>query len=506
MEPAFKSSRGLEVRDITKSYGRHAVLQGVSFTVAAGETAAILGENGAGKSTLAKILAGASKADSGTVLVDGQVVSVSSPREALGEGIGFIPQELLYVPRLTVAENICLGRWPSRGFLTSPRAIRHLAARDCERVGLDLDLSAEMVSLPIAQQQMVEIVKAFARRSRVIVLDEPTAALSAHDSELLLSQMARLAKTGTAILYISHRIDEVFRACDSVHILRNGVQVQSSAVADCTPREVIDAMLGRVVEEVDSVARAIGTPGPLALTVRKMSKQTNPKVRNVDLDLRRGEVLGLYGVRGSGAEGVAEILGGLHPDATMVATVGETSITQMRSPRAARLLDIAHVPAERKSQGLVLSTPVGQAMTLLVLKRLSRLRIVRGRAERSLAARLADQVLLRSRTLGQPVGDLSGGNQQKAMLASRLATEPDILVLQEPSRGVDVGARLEIHRLIRAQADGGAAVLVVSSDIEEIAILSDRVLVVNEGAIVAEVNQPSLASQPQILEAAGGFV
>ena len=496
----------LRVQDVSKSYGAHQALCGVNFSIRAGETAALLGENGAGKSTLARILTGAQRADGGHIAVDGRPVTLTSPRKALEEGIAFIPQELLYVPRLTVAENICLGRWPTRNSWTSANAMRRQAANDCTQVGLELDLWAEMASLSIAQQQMVEIVKAFARRARAVVLDEQTAALSADDSDLLLRQMARLAKTGAAILYISHRIDEVFRACDTVHVIRNGVVVHSAPVTQTTPREVIVAMLGRMSEDVDDVARSSKAPGPVALRVRRMSKASTPPLHDIAFDVRRGEIVGVYGVRGSGAESVAEILGGLHKNAVLNATVSGTQTTRIPTPRSAKRLKIAHVPAERKSQGLVLSMAVRSTMTLLVLGQLSRMLFIQNRRERVLSRQLADDVLLRARTLSQPVGDLSGGNQQKALLASRLATKLEILVLHEPTRGVDVGARLEVHRLIRAQADKGTAVLLVSSDIEEIAILSDRVLVVAEGAIAAEFATPSLAVQHQILEAAGGFV
>lgn len=494
----------LTVDGLTKRYGRHPVLEGVGFTLAAGEAAALLGENGAGKSTLAKILAGAVRPDQGTISVGGEDVRFGTPREALTRGIAFIPQELVYVSDLTVAENIVLGRWPKRYGLTSQTLIRRKAETEARRFGFELPLGSRMSALSLAQQQMVEILKAVARQSRIILLDEPTAALNSEDSERLLTLMTGLAREGVGVIYISHRLDEVFRACKTVHVLRNGELVHSSPVSATTPSQIIEQMLGRRAEEA-SVPKSASRPSRAVLELRGWHRTSAPKLRDVALSVHEGEIVGLYGVQGAGAETIAETLGGLHPD-----VVGETLVTgralrPLRNPLNARRAGIGYVPAERKSQGLVLTLPVQQSLSLLVMRHLSRLGIISRRRERATARRLAEEVKLRAQSLNQTVGELSGGNQQKVLVGSRLAAESKVLVLQEPSRGVDVGARLEIHRLVRRMADHGTGTLLVTSDIEEAVILSDRLLILRAGAIVHQIKGPTLNSQQEALRAAGGL-
>jgi ribose transport system ATP-binding protein len=493
----------LAVEGLVKQYGRQRVLEGISFTLRQGEVAALLGENGAGKSTLAKVLAGALSPDEGSIAVDGLPVTLSSPRSAMLHGISFMPQELIYVPRLTVAENICLGRLPGRLGTTSPRAIRRRAQEEARAFELDLPLDRDMDSLPLAQQQQVEILKALARRSRILLLDEPTAALSSADSEQLLQLTGTLAARGVAVLYISHRLDEVFRACDTAHVLRNGRLVTSTPVAATTPREVIEEMLGRPPEEGDFSSEQRPASRPV-LELSGWNRTRTPVLEDVSLTVGEGEIVGLYGVRGSGAETVAEALAGLHDDVTGQTVVDGRPLKRIANPIAARRAGIAYVPADRKSQGLVMIMPIVSSLSLAVLRSLTRLGVVRRRQERSLANRVAEQVQLRARSVAQPVGELSGGNQQKVLVGSRLATKPKVLVLQEPTRGVDVGARLELHRLLRALADEGTGQLLVTSDIEEAVGLSDRLLIVRDGRVVHEIAQPTLASQSEALHAAGG--
>jgi ribose transport system ATP-binding protein len=493
----------LSVEGLAKQYGRQRVLEGVSFSLRQGEVAALLGENGAGKSTLAKILAGAIQPDEGTVAVEGRPVAFTSPRSALLEGISFMPQELIYVPRLTVAENVCLGRLPGRLGGTSPRAIRRRAREEARAFDLDLPMDRAMDSLPLAQQQQVEILKALARRSRILLLDEPTAALSSQDSEQLLQLTTTLAARGVAVLYISHRLDEVFRVCETAHVLRNGRLVRSAPVAATSPREVIELMLGRPPEEVEFSGAQREQTQPV-LELEGWSREQRPELHDVSLTVGRGEIVGLYGVRGSGAETVAETLGGLHDDVAGRTAVAGRSLKRIASPIDARRAGIAYVPADRKSQGLVLIMPILQSLSLPVLRTLTRWGVIRRGRERAAARRLAEQVQLRARSVNQPVGELSGGNQQKVLVGSRLAARPTVLVLQEPTRGVDVGARLELHRLLRGLADEGTGQLLVTSDIEEAVGLSDRLLIVRDGRIVHEIHRPTHASQLEALHAAGG--
>ncbi len=496
----------LSIDAVTKRYGAHVVLAAVSLDLQAGETAALLGENGAGKSTLAKVLAGAVRPDGGTLRIDGEEVRFGTPREALTHGIGFIPQELIYAPNLSVAENIVLGRWPRRAGVTSSTWVRRLAAREAAEYGFDLPLGRPMSSISLAQQQRVEILKAVARRSRIVVLDEPTAALNSSDSEQLLTLMTGLAANGVGVIYISHRLDEVFRACWSVHVLRNGALVHSSAISDTTPSRIIAQMLGR-----DAVATA--PPGPAVerhtepvLRIGEWSRSAQPVLDDVSLEVSPGEIVGLYGVQGAGAETVAETLGGLHPDVRGRTKIDGREVASIRSPFRSRRLGVSYVPADRKSQGLILLLTTQRSLSLLVQRSLSRLGVVSARRERSMALRLAQQVRLRARGVRQPVGELSGGNQQKVLMGSRLAQGARLLVLHEPTRGVDVGARQELHRLVRKVADDGAAILLVSSDIEEAVLLSDRLHVMRGGRIVHEIARPTLESQPEALHAAGGLV
>lgn len=493
----------LAIAEIGKSYGRNRVLDGVSFEVFPGETAALLGENGAGKSTLAKIIAGAIPPDEGDLRIAGQATGFSSPRDALERGVAFIPQELVYVPRLTVAENIRLGRTTGRWGMTSPAAILRQARRDAAELGFDLPLSASMDSISLVQQQLVEILKAFARNSRVVLLDEPTAALEADDSEHLLGLTRQLADRGVAIVYISHRIDEVFRSCDSVHVLRGGTLVRSGPIAATTPREVIFSMLGRPADEVTVPKRRDSNTGE-ALVLRNWNRQTSPAISDISLSVEKGEILGLYGVRGAGAETVAETLGGLHADVTGETEVLGQQVASITSPIQAQRSGIAYVPADRKSQGLVLLNTIVHALSLPNLSSITRWGWIRSATERRTAKELAERVRVRSQSLNQRVGELSGGNQQKVLLGSRLATNAKVLVLQEPTRGVDVGARLEIHRLLRELADQGTAELLVTSDIEEAVILSDRLLIIRQGRIVHEIINPTLDSQAEALQQAGG--
>ncbi len=494
----------LSLRSLSKSYGQNTVLRDISFDVHAGEVVALLGENGAGKSTLAKIIAGAHPRSGGEILLAGERINPASPRDAIEAGITFIPQELVYVPELTVAENIMLGRAPARFGFISPRQMLRQAKAEAEAVGFELPLRQRMGSIPLMQQQLVEILKAISRGPKVIVLDEPTAALEAEDSARLMTLTRTLAERGAALIYISHRLDEVFAHCDSIRVLREGHLVLSGRTADLERSQVIGAMLGRSVE-TRTPAPASTSDAPIAVEAHGWSRDRFPQLDEISVDIHEGEIVGLYGLRGAGAETFAESLAGLHPDATGTLEIrGLTADT--RTPFRAKRSGISHLPAERKSQGLVPENTVIQAMSLPSLTLMSRFGWVSRRGERAHAKSIAARTLLRARSLSMRVADLSGGNQQKVLLGSRLTSTATLLVLQEPTRGVDIGARAEIHDLLRELAASGLPQLLVTSDIEEAVSVCDRLLIIRAGRIVHEISNPTTASQSEAIEHAAGGV
>ena len=493
----------LEIDGLQKSYGPNVVLRDVSLTVMPGEMTALLGENGAGKSTLARAIAGSAQPDAGVIRIDGRQVNLATPRDAIESGVAFVPQELSYLADLTVAENIVLGRVPTKFGVTSRQAILRQAADEAEQVGFDLPLSRRMGDVSMMQQQLVEVLKAFSARPRLIILDEPTAALEAEDSLKLLRLTEQLARRGVALIYISHRLDEVFAHCDTLHVLRGGELVLSGSTKDVPRAAAVEAMLDRTVE--DREERRDGTPGEtIVLQASGFTKAHHPLLHDVSLSVRAGEILGLYGLRGAGAETMAEAIVGLHPETDgEVVLAGRT--TRIKTPRDAARAGIRHLPADRKSQGIVPDSSITQMLSLPVLRQMSRLGVMQRTRERLRATDLARRTHLRSTSLSQPVTSLSGGNQQKVLLASRLTDGVEVLVLQEPTRGVDVGARDEIHELLKSLAASGTTQIVVSSDIDEAVTLCDRLLIFREGRVVHEISNPTRASQAEALTHAGGL-
>lgn len=492
----------LEAEGLSKSYGGNAVLQGVNLEVRAGEAVAIAGENGAGKSTLAKIITGVLRPDAGELRLEGRRLSLKSPTDALRQGIALIPQELAYVPDLTVAENLLLNRLPRKGWFTSQRGIHATAEAEVARFGLDVDVRKRMSDLRLAEQQMVEILKALIRRSQLIVLDEPTASLSGHESRELFQVLHRLKGEGNAFLYISHRLDEIRTICERVVVLRNGQLVHTADTSATSHELLIEKMLGSSTTR-RSANRKYVPAGKPVLSLHDWRHDGQPRLEGIDLEVREGEVIGLYGVRGSGAELVAEGLAGRAPQVRGRITLDGQAVPLFTSPRASQAQGIGYVPAERKREGLVLSLSIQGNVPLLVRKEVARLGFVRPSLEHRLATKWMERLKVRAQSTAQHVGELSGGNQQKVLLASRLAARPRLLVLQEPTRGVDVGARVEIHRLLRDFAADGMTLLVVTSDVEEAVDLTDRLLVIRDGSIVNELTGER-KTQSAVLQAAAG--
>jgi ABC-type sugar transport system ATPase subunit len=475
----------LETVRLSKNYGFYRALSEFDFTLDSGESVAVIGENGAGKSTLAKILAGVIRPDEGELRLDGNPVAFDSPRAALQAGIAFIPQELAYVPALTVGENILLGRLPLRYGFVRRRTIIERAEAEAKRFGLTVEVGRPMNRLRLAERQIVEIIKALARRARVLVLDEPTAALSDDESRNLFAVLKRLAADGVGIAYISHRMDEVKRFSDRVDVIRNGVLVASLPSATTMPEELITHMLGQAAETIEPVARRTMS-GATALEITDWRMDGEQRLDGVSFAVGAGEVVGLFGIRGCGSDLIAEGLGGRHRTIRGELTIEGRRLRIYSSPRRARRLKLGYVPPERKADGLILPMSIRDNLNLLVLANVSHFGVLNARLARDFARALARKFDTRYRHLRQPVSQLSGGNQQKVMLASRLAPNPRILVLHEPTRGVDVGARLEIHKLLRDIAAEGTGILLVTVDVEEAVNVSDRLLVMRDGAIVGE--------------------
>jgi ribose transport system ATP-binding protein len=488
---------------ISKRYGPELALKNVDLTVGRGEIVAVIGENGAGKSTLSKVLSGAIRSDTGELRLDDELLHVTSPRDALRAGIAYIPQELAYLPNLTVAENLLVGRWPSRLGFTNKVAVRRAATRLADRFGIQLDVHKPIVEMALAERQLVEILKALARNAKVLTLDEPTASLTSEEAMNLFRVLRNLAAAGVAIIFISHRLDEIFEIADRIVVLRNGAVVAATAAAETTPLQLIDYMLGTEAASADRTLGSRSTGEEPVLSVQGWSRPGWPRITDLSLELRKGEVLGLFGQRGSGADLVADGLGGRVSGFRGLTIVHGRPQGTFASPRRAREAGIAYVPPERKRDGLLMNRSIQENLSLLEMRDFSRLGFMNGLAERKMAERWRDILQIRCRSVGQPISSLSGGNQQKVLLGSRLVSRPGLLVLNEPTRGVDVGTRAQIHRYLKDEARRGTAVLWVTSDVEEVVLVSDRILVMRDGRLVGELTGSSISQARALALAAG---
>ena len=472
----------VEGRNIVKRFGGTQAVDDVSISVARGEVHGLVGENGAGKSTLMRVLAGVLAPTQGEVLIEGQPLEPGDTRAALVAGVSLVHQELSLVPEMTVAENILLSSTPTRAGVIDGRTQRRIAGEALAEIGVSVDLDEPISRLSVAMRQFVEIARAIARKPQVLILDEPTATLTPAETDHLLATLKRLARTDLAILYISHRIPEIFALCDRVTVLRDGKLVICDGIGNYTPDSMVKHMVGRELQ-LDMANRRIDPElGEVVLSARGLQA---PSVDGVDLDVRAGEIVGLGGLVGAGRTEIVRAMIGADPRSG-----GETTVTldgrqrRIGSYRAAVNAGIAYIPEERRSDGLALTMSVSDNIALPNRAQLSRTFILQRRRIAEFARSLAETVNLRPPEVKREAGQFSGGNQQKVVLAKWLGRRPDVIVLDEPTRGVDVGAKAEIHRLIRELADDGAAVLVVSSDLPELLELSDTIHVVRDGRIV----------------------
>jgi rhamnose transport system ATP-binding protein len=494
----------LSLRHAAKGFGAVQALTDASIDLYPGEAHALVGENGAGKSTLVKILAGVHQPDSGTLEIGGQPVTLPGPAAAQAEGIAVIYQEPALFPDLTVAENMFIGRQPLRsGRRIDHRAMRDEAARIFTELGVPLDPARIARGLSIADQQITEIGKALSLDARIIVMDEPTAALSAAEVDRLFAVVTALREAGKAVLFISHRLEEVFAICQRVTVMRDGALVLSQELGDLTADDLVRAMVGRELAgwHADATGHADATPDtPPVLTVKRLTREG--VFTDVSLTVAGGEIVALAGLVGSGRSEVARAVFGIDRYDAGSVTVRTTSLRK-GSPAAAMSAGVGFVPEDRRQQGLVMEMSVQQNVALASLGSLRRGGLIRTGAEHTLAADWADRLKIKYGRLTDPVVMLSGGNQQKVVLAKWLARKPSLLIVDEPTRGIDVATKAEVHQLLTDLAASGVAILMISSELPEVLRVSDRILVMREGRLVAEYPGDG-ATEEQIMAAATG--
>ncbi len=481
------SGTAVRFEGVTKRFPGVQALDDVTLTVAAGSCHALCGENGAGKSTLGKILAGVYRPDAGHVFIDDREVNFAGPRDAFAAGVGIVHQELAFCENLSVAENLCLGALPVSRGLVDRRAVVRRAREMLASIGADLDVTRRLGELPIAQQQMVQIAVAVGGGARIIVFDEPTSSLSQVEAERLYALIDDLKSRDVTCIYVSHRMAEVYRLCDTISVLRDGRHVATKPTPELSEPDLVHLMIGR------PVAVYFGRHGDDATTsiperkelLRVEHLSSAGRFDDVSFSVRAGEVVGLAGLVGAGRSDVAEtIFGARARSAGRVTLDGQDA--NVSDPAGAIRLGIALVPEDRKRQGLVLSESARRNTTLPLLERLSRFTWLKQTEERALVERHFHMLRVRAPDIDAPVAGLSGGNQQKIVLARWLAANARVLMLDEPTRGVDVGAKAEIHGLIREIADRGAGVLLISSELPELLSLSTRILVLRAGRLVGE--------------------
>jgi len=489
------------MENICKSFPGVRALDNVSFEVLPAEVHALMGENGAGKSTLMKVLAGAYHADSGSIYLDGKLITIDSPQRAMELGINIIYQEFNLVPHLSVAENIYLGREPQAavpGFVNSKK-MREDAQEVMDNLGAQIDVRTLVHRLSVAQHQMVEIAKATSRRSKVIAMDEPSATLTEHELENLWRLIRQLRTEGVSIIYISHRMEEVFNIADRVTVLRDGHTVGTAPVNAVTKEDLIQMMVGRKLEEnFPKAGVPVGAP---MLEVRGLTRKG--VLEDINLTVHAGEIVALAGLVGSGRTEIARCIFGADPFDAGTMTLNGKPLT-VRSPRDAIKSGIGLVTEDRKQQGLVLGMTVRENTTLAALRSLTTAGFISSSRERAVAEEYVKSLGVRTPSVEQMIRNLSGGNQQKVVLAKWLFTHSKLLIMDEPTRGIDVGAKVEIYQLMNELVKQGVGILMISSELPEVLGMADRIVVVRGGRIVGEMDRAD-ATQEKIGRLAVGI-
>ncbi|SFQ03494.1 sugar ABC transporter ATP-binding protein [Tranquillimonas alkanivorans] len=486
----------LQAQALRKQFGNNVVLRDVDLSVGRGEVHAIVGENGAGKSTLIKILGGVHRADGGTMKLEGRELILNSPQAALDQGIVVIHQELSLAPDLTTEENIFLGHFPRNALgLLDRRRMRERTRELLDRLSIEIDPTVPVGQLSIAQQQMIEIAKAISVEAKMLVLDEPTAVLDANRVDTLFDLVERLKAQGIGIVFISHHLEEIFRIADRVTVLRDGERTGTSDVSAIDQDWLVSKMIGREFEAHHTQARGMGE---VALELEELSSEG--AFENVSFSVRAGEIVGLAGLIGAGRTEVAQAIFGVRPHSS-----GQMKVfgrpTRFSGPGAAKRQGIAYVSEDRKAFGLLPNRPVRENATISNLARFRSLGLLRLDRERAFVREQIEQLDIRLPSMQAEISTLSGGNQQKVLLGRALAGRPRVLIFDEPTRGVDIGAKREIYRFIEELAEDGVAIIVISSEMEEVLRLSDRVLVMRGGRVAAELPRGE-ATEESVMRAA----
>ena len=488
----------LVVSEVHKRFGGVVALRGAELAVRRGEVHAVVGENGAGKSTLINILAGAVRRDAGRVIFDGEDAEFRSPAESQRRGIAVIHQELSMLPTLSVAENLFMGRMPARLGWVNRRAMTMRARAMLAEVGLDVDPGTRVSELGVSHRQLVEIAKALSMGARLLVMDEPTASLTEHETQRLLALVRRLRESGVALVYVSHRFAEVFAIADRITVMRDGATVRTLETSRTTPAEVVALMVGR--DLVPSSRPAAPPAGDVVLELRKLSRAG--AIDGVSFSVGRGEIVGMAGLVGAGRSETARVIFGADArDSGEIVLDGRD--VRFNSPGDALAAGVAMCAEDRKQLALFMDKAVRWNISIAVLPSLSPGGFIRARRERELAQRFVDRLRVRTADLATPVRQLSGGNQQKTVLARWLSTAPKLLILDEPTHGVDVGAKAEIYALVRELAGQGIAILLISSELPEVLDLSDRIVVMREGRVAAIVERAAADERTIMMHATG---
>ncbi len=490
-------STALKMKNITKVFPGVVALDKVSMAFEEGMVHAIVGENGAGKSTLIKILTGAHTPTEGSIDLFGETHDHFTPHQAIEKGISAIYQELILVPYLTVAENIFYGREKTRGIFLKKSEMNQQTRELCRQMGVEIDPKARVKDLGVAYQQIVEIVKAVSQNAKILVMDEPSAPLTTHEIEAMFNVVRKLKQKGVTILYISHRLEEIFEICDYVSILRDGKYITTAKTTEISKKEIIAHMVGRELGETFP-----GGAGAKNEIVLKVSNLQTEKIKEVSFVLKKGEILGFGGLVGAGRTETAMALFGADPiDSGKVELFGKP--VKISSPRDAIHKGIGLIPEDRKKYGLVLSMPVKDNISYCILDRISWVGWVNTGKEITIAEKLKKDLTIKTPTLKQTTKNLSGGNQQKVVLAKWLARNCDILIFDEPTRGIDVGAKQEIYNLMKELSEQGKSIIMISSEMPELIGMSDRIIIMHEGRISGELAKGEY-SQSRILEIASG--